>query len=112
MCAWNTRTTSGREPVREWLKSLSKIDRQIIGEDIAYVQFKWPMCKPRVDYLRDSVWEIRSRIGNRIARVMFAVVESQMILLHGFVKKSQQTPHSDIELAITRLKDWKHEQNN
>ena len=55
-------TASGREPVREWLKSLSKIDRQFIGEDIAYVQFKWPMGKPRVDYLRDSVWEIRAEL--------------------------------------------------
>ena len=105
-------TASEREPVREWLKSLNKIDRQIIGEDIAYVQFKWPMGKPRVDYLRDSVWEIRSRIENRIARVMFAVVDSQMILLHGFVKKTQQTPNAEIELAITRLKEWKHAQNN
>ena len=105
-------TTSGREPVREWLKSLSKIDTQIIGEDITYVQFKWPMGKPRVDYLRDSVWEIRSRIEKRIARVMFAVVDSQMILLQGFVKKTQQTPNSEIELAITRLKEWKHAQNN
>ena len=105
-------SASGHEPVREWLKTLSKSDRQIIGEDIAYVQFKWPMGKPRVDYLRDSVWEVRSRIGNRIARVMFAVVEAQMILLNGFIKKTQQTPQSEIELAITRLKEWKHEQAN
>ena len=105
-------SASGQEPVREWLKTLSKSDRQIIGEDIAYVQFKWPMGKPRVEYLRDSVWEVRSRIGNRIARVMFAVVEAQMILLNGFIKKTQHTPHYEIELAITRLKEWKHEQAN
>ena len=105
-------SASGHEPVREWLKTLSKSYRQIIGEDIAYVQFKWPMGKPRVDYLRDSVWEVRSRIGNRIARVMFAVVEAQMILLNGFIKKTQQTPQSEIELAIKRLKEWKHEQAN
>lgn len=96
--------------MREWLKSLSASDRKIIGEDIAYVQHKWPIGKPRVDYLRASVWEVRSTIGNRIARVLFAVVQAQMILLHGFVKKTQQTPGSDIELAIKRLKDWKHEE--
>ena len=105
-------SASGHEPVRKWLMTLSQSDRQVIGEDIAYVQFKWPMGKPRVDYLRDAVWEVRSRIGNRTARVMFAVVEAQMILLNGFIKKTQQTPQFEIELAVTRLKEWKHAQAN
>ena len=104
------RSALGNEPVREWLKTLDKADRQTVGEDIAYVQYKWPLGKPRVDYLRESVWEVRSQIGNRIARVLFAVSRSQMILLHGFVKKTQQTPHSELELAIKRWKEWKYEQ--
>ena len=99
---------SGDEPVRDWLKGLSKEDRQSIGEDIAYVQYKWPIGKPRVDHLRGSIWEVRSKIGNRIARVLFAVEQSNMILLHGFVKKTQQTDPADIELAIKRLKEWKN----
>lgn len=53
-----------------------------------YVQYKWPIGKPRVDYLRDSIWEVRSKIGNRIARVLFAVEQSEMILLHAFIKKT------------------------
>jgi hypothetical protein len=55
------RSASGDEPVREWLMTLEKSDRQVIGEDIAYVQYKWPIGKPRVDHLRGSVWEVRSR---------------------------------------------------
>jgi phage-related protein len=58
------------------------------------------------------VWEVRSKIGNRIARVLFAVEEAEMILLHAFVKKTQQTKPADIELATERLKEWKHGQNN
>lgn len=104
------RSGSGGEPVREWLKALDKADRQAIGEDIAYVQYKWPIGKPRVDHLRDSIWEVRSKIGNRIARVLFAVEQSEMILLHAFVKKTQQTNPADIELAINRLKEWKNGQ--
>ena len=106
------RSASGDEPVREWLKALDKTDRQAIGEDIAYVQYKWPIGKPRVDHLRGSVWEVRSKIGNRIARVLFAVEQSEMILLHAFVKKTQQTNPADIELAIKRLKEWKNGQSN
>ncbi len=32
------RTEFGREPVREWLRSLDRSDRKIIGEDIKLVQ--------------------------------------------------------------------------
>ena len=105
------RSASGDEPVREWLMTLEKSDRQVIGEDIAYVQYKWPIGKPRVDHLRGSVWEVRSKIGNRIARVLFAVEHSEMILLHAFIKKTQQTNASDIELATKRLKEWKNGQD-
>ncbi|MEO5797708.1 MAG: type II toxin-antitoxin system RelE/ParE family toxin [Rhodoferax sp.] len=106
------RSASGDEPVREWLKALGKADRQTIGEDIAYVQYKWPIGKPRVDHLRGSVWEVRSKIGNRIARVLFAVEQAEMILLHAFIKKTQQTNPADIELATKRLKEWKNGQDN
>lgn len=65
-----------------------------------------------MDHLRGSIWEVRSKIGNRIARVLFAVEQSEMVLLHAFVKKTQQTNPSDIELAINRLKEWQHGQGN
>jgi phage-related protein len=55
------------------------------------------------------VWE--SNCPCLIARVLFAVTHSQMVLLHGFVKKTQQTPLSELELALKRLKEWTHEQN-
>jgi len=41
---------------------------------------------------------------HRIARVLFTTGESRMILLHGFIKKSQKTPKEDLELAKTRLR--------
>jgi phage-related protein len=102
------RADSGSEPVRDWLKSLVKTDRQSIGEDIAYVQYKWPIGKPRVDHLRGPVWEVRSKLGNRIARILFSVEQSEMILLHSFIKKTQKTDPADIDLAEKRFKEWKN----
>jgi len=64
------RTSSGNEPVRDWLKGLTKEERRAIEEDIAYVQFKWPIGKPRVDHLRGAVWEVRTSLGNRIANAI------------------------------------------
>ncbi len=101
-------TSNGNEPVREWLKSLPKQDRRAIGEDIAYVQFKWPIGKPRVDHLRGAIWEVRTSLGNRIGRTLFAVDDGTMLLLHGFIKKTQQTPASEIALAEKRFKEYQH----
>ena len=99
---------SGNEPVREWLKEFAKPERRSIGEDIAYVQYKWPIGKPRVDHLRGAIWEVRTSLGNRIARTLFAVDDDTMILLHGFIKKTQQTPASEIALAEKRFKEFQH----
>ncbi len=101
-------TGSGNEPVRAWLKALPKQDRRLIGEDIAYVQYKWPIGKPRVDHLHGAIWEIRTSLGNRIARTLFAVDEGTILLLHGFIKKTQQTPASEIALAEKRFKEYRH----
>ncbi len=98
------RTASGNEPVGEWLKSLPREERRIIGEDIKTVQFGWPLGMPLVRKLDKGLWEVRSRLPNRIARVIFTSGEGRMVLLHGFIKKSQKTPQEDLELAKTRLR--------
>ncbi len=97
-------TVTGREPVREWLKSLPREERRIIGEDIKTVQFGWPLGMPLVRKLDKGLWEVRSRLPDRIARVIFTSSEGEMILLHGFIKKSRKTPKEDLALAKTRLR--------
>lgn len=99
-------TASGNEPVREWLKGLSGEDRRTLGQDIATAEFGWPVGMPLCRSLGKGLFEIRSDIsGKRIARVIFAVIDEQMVLLHGFVKKTQKTPKPDLDLATRRLKD-------
>ena len=92
--------------MREWLKELPKDDRKTIGEDIAYVQYKWPIGKPRVDHLHGAIWEVRTSLNKRIAQTLFAVEGRQMVLLHGFIKKTKQTPAGDIDLAEKRFMEW------
>lgn len=97
---------TGREPVREWLKSLSKEDKRILGEDIKTVQFGWPLGMPMVRSLSNGLWEVRSNLkSRRIARVLFSIRYSTIFLLHGFIKKSQTTLSSDINLALQRKKE-------
>ncbi|HEV3113594.1 MAG TPA: type II toxin-antitoxin system RelE/ParE family toxin [Candidatus Binataceae bacterium] len=99
------RSDSGREPVREWLKSLEAADRKVIGEDIKDVEFSWPIGMPLVGPLGRELWEVRSRLPRaRIARVLFCVEHGRMVLLHGFIKKTQKTPRHDLDLALKRRK--------
>ena len=86
------RSERGNEPVREWLKSLSLDEKRIIGEDIKTVQFGWPLGMPVVRKMEPGLWEVRSRLPGRIARVLFTVKDGMMVLLHGFIKKSDKTP--------------------
>ena len=96
---------NGNEPVRKWLKSLEKSIRSIIGKDICTVQEGWPLGMPLVKSMGAGLWEIRSTIPNGIARVIFVMKDGSMILLHGFIKKTQKTALQDIDLARSRAKN-------
>jgi phage-related protein len=104
------RTSAGGEPVREWLKSLPLVeDRKRIGEDIRTVEFGWPLGMPTCRPLGNGLYEVRTNLlQNRIARVIFYIdMASRMVILHGFIKKTQQTPDEDLEIA--RRNKRKHE---
>ncbi|MGH6913707.1 MAG: type II toxin-antitoxin system RelE/ParE family toxin [Geminicoccales bacterium] len=101
------RTDAGREPVRQWLKDLAPADRKIVGDDIRDCEFAWPvglpLCRPITG--RRGLWEIRSSLtGKRIARVLFCIERGRMVLLHGFIKKTQRTSQREIETAVRRMK--------
>jgi phage-related protein len=96
------RTEAGGEPVRDWLKNLpSPEDRKRIGEDIKTVEFGWPVGMPVCKPLGDGIYEVRTSLAqNRIARVLFYIdKKDQMVLLHGFIKKTRKTPGEDLVLA-------------
>ncbi len=101
-------TDQGREPVRDWLKSLSPKARKAIGEDIKTVQFGWPLGMPLVRKMELGLWEVRSTIDVGIARVLFTTAGPSMVLLHGFIKKSGKTPTVDLKRALRRAKEVHH----
>lgn len=103
------KTETGTEPVRDWLMELDRNDRRTIGEDIKTVQFGWPMGMPLVRKLDEELWEVRSHLNRRIARVIFTMHLDMMILLHGFIKRSQRTPVSDLNTARKRLAQFKEQ---
>ena len=95
---------SGREPVREWLKSMRPDERKVIGEDIKTLQFGWPVGMPLARKMSKDLWELRSILDRGIARTVFTVYSDRIILLHGFMKKTQKTPANELALAKRRLR--------
>ncbi|WP_207385215.1 type II toxin-antitoxin system RelE/ParE family toxin [Legionella beliardensis] len=97
------KSAQGRELVRDWLKELSKENKVIIGQDIKTVEFGWPLGMPLVRKLDKHLWEVRCQLMNKeIARILFTVKGETMVLLHGFIKKTQKTPSSDLDIAKER----------
>jgi phage-related protein len=86
---------------------LPEKEKKAIGEDIKAVQYGWPLGLPLVRHVRGDIWEVRSNLGNRIARILFAVEGALMVLLHGFIKKSQKLPEQDLKVAQDRLSRYR-----
>ncbi len=90
--------------MRDWLRELPAIDRKTIGEDIKTVQFGWPLGMPLVRKMDKDLWEVRIHLEGRIARVLFTVSDGKIVLLHGFIKKTQATSKTDLKLAKDRMR--------
>jgi phage-related protein len=78
-------------------------DRKAIGDDVRAVEFGWPLGMPLVRPLGSGLHEVRSRLpGRRIPRIIFFVSDRGfLVLLHGFIKKTEKLPAADLALAKT-----------
>ena len=101
------RSESGNEPVRVWLKGLPRDYKRRIGEDIKTVQLGWPLGMPLIRKIGKDIWEVRTTLESGISRIFFTVDDEYMILLHGFIKKTQKTPLNELNTALTRLGSYK-----
>ena len=67
--------------------------------DSLFVTLGLPLARK----MDEELWELRSNLGPGIARTFFTIYESNIVLLHGFIKKSQKTPANELALAKRRL---------
>lgn len=101
------RTAGGAEVVLDWIRGLDDADRGAIGQDLMRVQYRWPVGMPLCKPLGHGLWEVRVALPNRrIARLLFSVRGGKILVLHGFVKKTQKTPADELTLARRRDKEF------
>lgn len=107
-------TASGENPVKSFIESLTEKQQKKLTRVISYIEeYGLITAIPHVKKLKGtSLWEIRI-LGQDNMRVLYArVLADSILLLHGFVKKSQETPKREIKTALNRLADWESYQKS
>ena len=94
-------TTTGECPVEEFIKSQDVKMRAKIYRTLELLEERGNTLRmPWSEHLVDGIFQLRMQVGNNITRVLyFFVVGKKIIVTNGFVKKTQETPPSEIELA-------------
>ncbi len=91
----------GSEPAKEFLLSLDKKMRAKIVMLIELLAENGSALRePYSKHIVDGIFELRAKVGSDISRVFyFFVIGKRIVLTNGFIKKTQKTPKSEIELA-------------
>ena len=103
------RTNSGRSPVEEFLVSLPTKARQKAVYLLKLIHELETVPREYFKKLRntDDIWEVRIQFAGNIYRLLgFFEHNDLIILVNGFVKKTQKTPKKEIELAEYRKRQY------
>ena len=107
-------TGSGKNPVKQWILTMSESEREKISREIKKAKFYYKIGrggnikKVRGKY---NLWRIGTRIGNRNVRIFFFIIDNTMVILHGFFKKENHNYKKEIEVATSRMKEYQHGKN-
>jgi phage-related protein len=103
-------TSEGEIPVKEFINSLSlkqqaKVLRIFQYMEVYGIQSILPYIKKLINL---PIWEIRILGKDNIRIFYFVPVKDTVLILHGFMKKSQKTPEKEINIGLNRYNDWQN----
>jgi Phage-related protein len=103
------KTSAGKEIVAEFLDSLPKKIKAKAFWEIELLSIHGTVLRePYVKHIDGGLWELRIKFASDIARVFyFYPLASKIVLLHGFIKKTDKTPKREIETAAKRMADYR-----
>ena len=101
-------TEDGKNPVRDFLNSLDEKMQAKIARKIGLVAEKGiRLREPYSKHLEDGIFELRTKVGKGISRVLyFFVIGRKIVLTNGFIKKTRRTPPGEIERAKAYRADY------
>lgn len=98
----------GSEPAADFIDSQPKKMAAKILWTVSLLEDAGPSLRmPYSEHLKDEIFQLRIQVGSDITRVLyFFMVGKKAVLTHGFVKKTQDTPPSEIEKAIKYREEY------
>ena len=101
-------TADAKKPVSDFLDSLDdKMVAKLLGLMEILEEKGTELRLPYSEHLEDGIFELRCKLGSNITRVLYFFYSGKKIIVtNGFVKKTQKTPPSEINLAKKRRADW------
>ena len=93
------RTSSGKYPVEEFLDSLSGKTAQKVTWVLQLIEELDAVPEQYLKKLANEIWECRIQFGGNIFRILCFFDGAEVVLSHGFQKKTQKTPRNEIEKA-------------
>lgn len=102
------KTKDGTKPAKDFMLSQDdKMKAKLFGLVDILEEYGNSLREPYSKPLGDGIFELRAKVGTNISRVLyFFYYEGRIILTHGFVKKTQKTPPSEIKKAKECRKDF------
>jgi phage-related protein len=102
------KTKSGRNPVKEFLDSLSSRQVANIIEAMDLLKtFGLQLKEPYVKFVGDKLYELRVKDPDGIYRILyFAASGKKFVVVHGFRKKTQKIPAKELAIAKKRMKEY------
>ena len=102
------KTERGNAPVEDFIRGLeSKMQAKAIMAIEILAEFGNRLREPYSKFIEDGIFELRIKFSSDISRIFyFFWVDNKIILTNGFVKKSQKTPRTEIDLAKKYKKDY------
>lgn len=96
------KTRDGEVPVLDFLDKLTNKAQAKIRKQILLLSEEGPNLKrPYADYLRDDIYELRVQFSPNDYRILyFFFRRSNIILTHGFIKKTGKVPQTELEKAL------------
>ena len=91
----------GTKPAEDFISELPLKMRAKIARAVGMLKANGTKLRePYSKHLEDGIFEIRAQVSSDISRVLyFFMVGKRVILTHGFIKKTQKTPPSEIARA-------------
>ncbi len=101
--------SDGKRPIYNFLESLSTKHRAKAFWELDLLSEKGSQLRePYAKYVSNGIWELRIKFNSNISRIFYFIpTETKIVLLHGFIKKTERTPSSEIKIALNRLTIFK-----